>query len=475
MSLPNLDINPNQIKTLGEAKEVIRQLLNIIEQLSSQMTQALKQNQELRAVNDRLKKQTAKPTFRESSGKQRYSGSGHVPKGSGKKTAKQVSIDRHEQLPEVSVCNCGSQEFVLIRTWNKLVQGLIIRRDNVLYYGRDKQCVRCGKTHHSILPAGIAGYQFSSQLRSWLSVFKYDCRMSEVVISRFLSGLGVQISSGHINHIILENSSRLTGGYTHLKVWGLKLSQYLHSDATGLTRQVMATGERLKQHLNFLGHQYLSLFKITTRYNSTTLAIKVLGKRAISKIYVSDDGSPNGDNLPIKFKQLCWVHETRHFLKLEPKVRLHLSQLAGVVVKLRQFYQQAKHYGRDPTPDKKRELEEFFDQITSQPVGYTELATRLKLTNRKRSRLLCFLDHPGIPIENNLAERDLRPAVIIRKLSGGTKSEAGDRSFERHLSIIQTAHKQGLNIFETIHGLLMDTLDPFVLTRKTLPVLITSS
>lgn len=471
MTLPQLHIDPHQIETLEEAKGVIKQLLNLIEQLSSRMTQAFKQNQELKAENDRLKKQAAKPHFKQSSGKRRYSSSEYVPKEFGKKTAKQVLIDRYEQLPEIQVCSCGSSTFVLIRTWNKQVQGLVIKRDNVLYHGRDKRCVQCGKEQGSLVPAGVNGYQFSPQLRSWLSVFKYDCRMSEIVISRFLSGLGIQISSGHINTIILDNSTKLTLGYTHLKVWGLKLSHYLHSDATGVIRQVMATGERLKQHLHFLGHQYLSLFKITTKYNSVTLATRVMGKRAMSKIYVSDDGSPNGENLLIKDKQLCWLHEIRHYLKLEPKVKTHASQLVEVINQLWQFYKEAKHYGRDPAPGKRQYLETFFDQITNQSIGYTELARRLKLTHRKWKRMLCFLDHPGIPIENNLAERDLRPAVIIRKLSGGTKSLAGDRSFERHLSLIQTAHKQGLNIFDTIHGLLMGTLDPFILTRKTLPVL----
>ena len=111
----------------------------------------------------------------------------------------------------------------------------------------------------------------------------------------------------------------------------------------------------------------------------------------------------------------------------------------------------------------------YWPRITCQQVSYGALANRLRLTERKKNRLLLFLDYTGIPIENNLAERDLRPAVIIRKLSGGTKSETGNRSFERHMSIIQTAHKQNLNIFDTLHGLITGTFDPFILTRKTLP------
>lgn len=474
MELP--DIDPRKIRSVHEAQLAIIKLLNFVEELFQEKEQLVNKVQQLEEELDRIKKQSQKPQMWKGKPVTEYSPSQQMmqKKKRGQKMAKQVAVDREERLPEVEQCSCGSTEFVLVRTWNKLVQGLLIKRDNVLYHGRDKRCRKCGKAYHSRMSEGMNGYQFSPELRSWLSVFKYECRMSEIVISRFLSGIGVRISSGHVNQIILDNSLKLTYGYTHLKVWGLKQSRYLHSDATGFPRQIMTTGKRLKQHLNFLGHQYLSLFKITSRYNSLSLATKVLGTRAMGKIYISDDGSPNGENLRIKDKQLCWLHEIRHYLKLSPKVRLHRQQLEMAVDQLWTWYQQAKQYGRDPTPERRTQLEAVFDRITNQPVEYTELMKRLTLTRRKRKRLLLFLDHPGIPIENNLAERDLRPAVIIRKFSGGTKSKAGDRSFERHLSIIQTAHKQGLNIFDTIHGLLMGTLDPFVLTRKTLPVLTAS-
>src|SRR5438876_11484159 len=108
--------------------------------------------------------------------------------------------------------------------------------------------------------------------------------------------------------------------------------------------------------------------------------------------------------------------------------------------------------------------------MMDQETGYAELDNRLALTGKKRERLLLFLDHPEIPIENNLAERDVRLSVLFRKLTGGTRSLAGNRSFERHMSVIQTARKQGLHVFNTMHGLLNGELSPFILTKKTLPV-----
>ena len=77
-----------------------------------------------------------------------------------------------------------------------------------------------------------------------------------------------------------------------------------------------------------------------------------------------------------------------------------------------------------------------------------------------------FLDFPYIPIHNNQCEQDLRQFVIIRKISGETKSTKGDRSIARHLSVIQTAQKQGLDVFATLHGLLTGQLSPAVLTTN---------
>lgn len=108
----------------------------------------------------------------------------------------------------------------------------------------------------------------------------------------------------------------------------------------------------------------------------------------------------------------------------------------------------------------------MFNAITSQTTGYTPLDKQLRLTRKKKNRLLIFLDHPYLPIHNNQCEQDLREFVIQRNISRETKSVMGDRGFARHLSIIQTAQKQGLNVFQTLHGLLTGQLAPAILTAN---------
>jgi hypothetical protein len=49
-----------------------------------------------------------------------------------------------------------------------------------------------------------------------------------------------------------------------------------------------------------------------------------------------------------------------------------------------------------------------------------------KRLNKRRDHLFTFLDHDGVDATNNLAERQLRPAVIARKISCGNKTQKGE-------------------------------------------------
>lgn len=475
--LPTITISPDEIETLPQAKKVIGDLLNVIEELMKTIQQLSTDLQQVKQENARLKKQPKKPQIPISSSQSKNYSSRkerQQEQPAWKKTAKKphLTIDRKEQLPEVAVCSCGSVAFRILRTWNKIVQGLIIKRDTVLYLGRDKQCLSCGEIVRSSIPENIRGKEFSAELSSWVSVFKFDCRMSELLILRFLTGLQIQISNGEINQMLLENSKKLSESYIHLRVWGLKLSTYLHTDATEFLRRIRNNSKIIKEHLNFVGHELLSVFTITGSYSSLAITTKVLTRKAMQRIiYISDDASANGHKLLIRLKQLCWIHEIRHYLKLTPYTKANQRKLAAIINDLWIWYFAAKDYGRDPTAEKKQALADYFDMIMDLETGYEELDKRLLLTGKKRKRLLLFLDYPGIPIENNLAERDVRLSVLLRKLTGGTRSEAGNRSFERHMSVIQTARKQGLHVFNTVHGLMNGELSPFILTRKTLHAL----
>ncbi len=66
----------------------------------------------------------------------------------------------------------------------------------------------------------------------------------------------------------------------------------------------------------------------------------------------------------------------------------------------------------------------------------------------RKDHLWAFLDAEGIEPTNNVAERALRSAVILRKLSFGTQSSRGSRYIERILSVSETCRLQKRNAYE---------------------------
>jgi hypothetical protein len=81
------------------------------------------------------------------------------------------------------------------------------------------------------------------------------------------------------------------------------------------------------------------------------------------------------------------------------------------------------------------------------------LAERL---SRHRAQLTAFLWERSVEGTNNAAERALRPIVVARKISGGSRSKAGARATAVLASVLRTARQQGLDLMETLKRLLMN-------------------
>ena len=59
-----------------------------------------------------------------------------------------------------------------------------------------------------------------------------------------------------------------------------------------------------------------------------------------------------------------------------------------------------------------------------------------------------MLDFPQLPLHNNGAESDIREYVIRRKVSGGTRSEAGRRARDTLVGLKKTCRKLGLSFWQ---------------------------
>ena len=62
--------------------------------------------------------------------------------------------------------------------------------------------------------------------------------------------------------------------------------------------------------------------------------------------------------------------------------------------------------------------------------------------------LLLVLDDPKLPLHNNLSESQIREYVKRRKISGGTKSEAGRQCRDTFASLKKTCRLYGLSFWD---------------------------
>ena len=74
----------------------------------------------------------------------------------------------------------------------------------------------------------------------------------------------------------------------------------------------------------------------------------------------------------------------------------------------------------------------------------------------RRRELTRFLWDRDLDGTNNAAERALRPAVVMRKITGGSRSAKGAQAWAKLASLMRTASQQGRNVLETIKQLLVE-------------------
>ena len=88
--------------------------------------------------------------------------------------------------------------------------------------------------------------------------------------------------------------------------------------------------------------------------------------------------------------------------------------------------------------------------IFGPPLG-SGAAWQLQQRYRKHwATLFVFLEREDREPTNNSSERDLRPAVMHRKMTGGYRSEAGAARGGIFATVLTTARKNCHNRFETL-------------------------
>jgi transposase len=81
--------------------------------------------------------------------------------------------------------------------------------------------------------------------------------------------------------------------------------------------------------------------------------------------------------------------------------------------------------------------------------------------------LWLFLEDSAVPATNNLAERQIRPLVIAKKISFGVKSERGARFIERIYSLVLTSQQQNKEVIPWLQNSITQYF-----TRNAPPILV---
>jgi transposase len=68
--------------------------------------------------------------------------------------------------------------------------------------------------------------------------------------------------------------------------------------------------------------------------------------------------------------------------------------------------------------------------------------------------LTAFLWDRDLDGTNNAAERALRPAVVMRKITGGSRSRRGAAAWAKVASLVRTARQQGRDLLTAIRAML---------------------
>lgn len=145
---------------------------------------------------------------------------------------------------------------------------------------------------------------------------------------------------------------------------------------------------------------------------------------------------------------LCWLHAERSIRKLVPLNPRQQKAIDDARDEVWKYYQRLRAYREAPTPRRKQGLKRDFDRIFRQRTGFPDLNEALRRIHAKRDDLLLVLDRPEIPLHNNLSESDIREWAKKRKISAGTRSEAGRRCRDTFISLKKTCRKLGVSFWQ---------------------------
>lgn len=321
-------------------------------------------------------------------------------------------------------------------------------------------CGQCQQWHEApvefegeVLGQGRLGVRLLSLIATLRSVMRLPVRQIRVLLSTLH---GVQISTGEICEVLARLVITAQPLLDNLK------EQLLTSPAV----QADETGWREDGQNGYIWSFSTPTIRYYEYHHSRGGEIV---KQVIGEDFRGVLGSDfyAGYHVHQGLHQRCWVHFLRDVHDLKEAFPDD-EQVRSWSKEVKDVYEQAvawAAHGPDPhEPPRKQQQERATQQhgfeqrlwALCQPYVNTSVPqqTLCKRVARFLPELFVFVAIPGVPAHNNLAERSVRPLVIARKISGGSRSPKGSQTRMGLASLFGTWMAQGLNPFQQCLALL---------------------
>lgn len=373
-------------------------------------------------------------------------------------------IDQHEQVPlpvdaygKPCCPECRSQ-LSQVTQHQRLVEELVpAQRLTVCYHTTSGWCPCCRRKIESRATdqppaADLPHAQLGLNAIATAVLMRVAYRLPLRQISRLLGQLpGLHLSPAAIVKQLRRVSRWLGGDYDHL-LRMIRASAVVHADETS-----WRTNGRNGWLWTICSRDH-TLFHVD-RSRAAKVIADLLGKGF----------GHNGQTLVSDFysvydqfdapQQKCLTHllrEMRDLVARRPELANH-----QFFRRCRRLIKDMLRLGQNRRRLKKSVYQAKVDRIEQRLAALAEGqwndadANRLsRRLDKYRQKLTTFLHKPAVDPTNNAAERALRPAVVMRKITGGSRSDAGARAWAILASIMRTAEQQGRDVLETIKTLL---------------------
>lgn len=323
-------------------------------------------------------------------------------------------------------------------------------------------CKQCGASTRAWDEGIINGSGYGERVAAHVAVLSGQYRQSHRMVQGLMDELfAVQVSVGSINRLRQESSDAIAHPVAEAHQY-VQEQGNVNRDETSFT-QGNGDGKNPNGRKGWLWTMVtplVSYFAVCLG-RSQAVCEHLLGE-TFSGI-VSSDRFSAYNQLNIEARQICWAHLKRDFTRIAQRAGV-AGELGSALLEQQKLLFEHWYRVRDGTLARNEfvtlvaPIQQQIRTLLEQGAGYAidkDEKTPLAKTVRTCRQLLkvesafwTFVTTPGIEPTNNAAERALRPAVLWRKNSFGSQSEAGSLFVSRMLTVVTTLRSQNRSVVD---------------------------